>query len=121
MEVDSVIEGRNKPKPNNFTLDCIVSSITYSIYNNDARTEIDSYTNMAVLGKHSFIFEISGKLCDVSGFPLSLGNESIPIVDAVIVYDCPYTFQSYVLMIQNALYVEDMSHNLIPPICAASS
>ena len=38
VEVDSVIKGRNKPKPNNFTLDWIVSSIIDSILKHDART-----------------------------------------------------------------------------------
>ena len=36
-------------------------------------------------------------------------------MDAVIIYDDPYTLKSYLLMIRNALYVKDMSHNLIPP------
>ena len=90
-------------------------SITDSVSYTDARTETDSHANMVVLGKHCFIFESSGKLCDVSGFSPSLGNVSLPIVDAVIIYDDPYTSKSYLLMIRNALYVKDMSHNLIPP------
>ena len=70
---------------------------------------------MAVVGKHCFVFEHTGKTCDVSAFSPNLPITSLPLVDAVIVYDCPYTMQSYLLMIRNALYVDTMQHNLIPP------
>ena len=70
---------------------------------------------MAVLGKHCFVFEKTGRFCDVSAFSPTIEPTSLPLVDAVIVYDCPYTFKSYLLMIRNALYVAEMQHNLLPP------
>ena len=70
---------------------------------------------MAVLGKNCFVFEDSGKTCTVSAFSPSLPATTLPIVDAVIVYDCPFTMQSYMLMVRNALYVKNMEDNLIPP------
>ena len=96
-------------------MDWIVSAITEATSNTQPRTETDSHANMAVLGRSCFVFEQSGKTCDVSAFSPTIKKTSLPIVDAVIVYDCTYTLKSYLLMIRNALYVEDMEHNLIPP------
>jgi hypothetical protein len=79
------------------------------------RTELDSHANMAVLGKNCFVFERTGRHCDVSAFSPSIETTSLPIVDAVIVYDCPFSMQSYLFMIRNALYVPEMEHNLLPP------
>ena len=79
------------------------------------RTELDSHANMCVLGKNSFVFEHTGRHCDVSAFSPTIEKTSLPVVDAVIVYDCPFQLKSYLLMIRNALYVENMSHNLLPP------
>ena len=39
----------------------------------------------------------------------------VPIVDAVLAYDCPFTGLTYLLVVRNALCVPSMDHNLIPP------
>ena len=103
--------------PNDHTIASIISSLSNSTSNNSdkPRTELDSHANMAVLGKDCFVFEQTGRFCDVSAFSPSIETTSLPIVDAVIVYDCPYTLTLYLLMIRNALYVKDMSNNLLPP------
>ena len=36
-------------------------------------------------------------------------------MDAAVAYDCPYTMQTYILTVRNALHVSSMPHNLIPP------
>ena len=36
-------------------------------------------------------------------------------MNAVIVYDCPQSGQTYLLFVRNALCVPSMEHNLIPP------
>ena len=54
------------------------------------RSELDSHANMVVIGKHSFVFESTGKTCNVKPFCDELGMaKDIPIVDAAIAYDCP--------------------------------
>ena len=80
-----------------------------------SRTELDSHANMAVLGRNCFIFDYTGRSCNVSAFNPSLDSTTLPIVDAVIVYDCPYSLSSYLLMIRNALYLEQTEDNLVPP------
>ena len=82
----------------------------------DSVTELDSHANMVVLGSECFVFEWSGKTCTVNPFTDQLGSaKDVPIVDAAIAYDCPYTNVSYVLIIRNALYMPSMRSNLIPP------
>jgi hypothetical protein len=72
---------------------------------------------MAVLGQHCFVFDnVHGRTCEVEPFDPTLGTaKSVPIVDAAIVYNCPYTCQPYLLIIRNALFIPTMSNNLIPP------
>ena len=82
----------------------------------DPRTELDSHADMVVLGQNCFAFEQSGKTCTVKPFTDSLGTvQHVPIVDAAIAYDCPYTHETFILLIRNALYIPKMEHNLVPP------
>ena len=39
----------------------------------------------------------------------------MPIVDAVIAYNCPYLGEAYLLVVQNTLCLDTMEINLIPP------
>ena len=41
--------------------------------------------------------------------------QNVPIVDAALAYDCPYSHQTYVLLLRNVLYMPDLHHNLLPP------
>ena len=40
----------------------------------------------------------------------------LPFVYAVVAYDCPITGNSTIIIINNALYIREMDHNLLPPI-----
>ena len=37
------------------------------------------------------------------------------LVDGALMYDCPYSGKSYILVVQNAIHVPSMENNLIPP------
>ena len=94
----------------------IISTTSATQSSADPRTELDSHANMVVLGKHSYIFESTGRTCDVKPFTDELGIATdIPIVDGAIAYDCPYTRETYILIVGNALYIKTMDTNLIPP------
>ena len=55
-------------------------------------------------------------MIDVATFAETAGSLSkVPIVDAAVAYDCPRTHQTYILIVRNALYIELMEENLIPP------
>ena len=71
---------------------------------------------MVVVGNNSFIFESTGKSCNVKPFMSSLGTASnVPIVDAAVSYDCPFEHKTFVLIFRNALYFQEMDHCLVPP------
>ena len=83
----------------------------------DPRTELDSHANMVVLGKHCFVFDhVQGRTCEVESYdPAMRKAKHIPVVDAAITYDCPYTLKTYLLIVRNALHIPTMNNNLIPP------
>ena len=85
-------------------------------HNTYSKSELDSHANMIVLGNGCFVFESTGKTCNVEPFDPQLGTvQNIPIVDAAIAYDCPFSHETYILIIRNALHIASMNHNLIPP------
>ena len=82
----------------------------------ESRTELDSHANMIVFGKHSVILSYSGRHAEVNAFTPDLDKlHRVPIVDAAIAYDCPYSMKTYILIGRNALHVKSMETNLVPP------
>ena len=80
------------------------------------RTELDSHANMVVVGRHCTVFDTTGKTCTVNAFSKSAGHmEDVPIVDAVIAYDCPFQSKTFLLLMRNALYIPELEVNLLPP------
>ena len=80
------------------------------------RTELDSHANMVVVGKHSTIFDDTGKTCTVNAFSESAGKlDNVPFVDAVIAYDCPYQCKTFLLLMRNVLFIPELEINLLPP------
>ena len=84
--------------------------------NKASTTELGSHANMIVVGAQATIIQQSGRSAEVRAFSDECSKlEKIPIVDAVIAYDCPYAMKTYLLIVRNALHVPSMAHNLIPP------
>ena len=99
-------------------LGSLIASATSGDYNNDigSRTELDSHANMVVVGNNATVFDTTGKTCTVNSFSESAGMlKHVPIVDAVVAYDCPYKAKVYLLLMRNALQVSDIHVNLLPP------
>ena len=87
----------------------------------DLRSELDSRANMVVLVNHYFVFDKTGRTCNVQTFSTELGiSDDLPIVDGAISYYFTYTKTTYVLIVSNALHVPTMEHNLIPPVIMRS-
>jgi hypothetical protein len=82
----------------------------------DSRTELDSHANMVVVGKHCFVVEWTGRTAIVNPFtPDYEALTKVPIVDAAILYECPFSGKEHILLVRNALHVPAMENNLIPP------
>ena len=88
----------------------------------EARTDLDSHANMCVIGRYSVIVSNSGRHAEVNAFSPTIESlHKVPIVDAAIAYDCPYSMKTYILIARNALYVESMDNNLVPPFIMRES
>ena len=61
---------------------------------------------MVVVGHHAYILNTSGRTAQVSLFTHEYeALKEVPIVDAAVAYDCPYTNNMYILVFQNTLSV----------------
>ena len=78
------------------------------------RLELDSHANMPVVGKGAHV-EYTGKTADVNAFSPNIETSQLPIVNAVVQYDCAHSGNSCLIIIRNALYVPEMTNHLIPP------
>ena len=83
---------------------CIISSSIriYKITCDDSNCglHLNLHNNMCAFGKHCYVISCSGKFCDVSGFSDGIGElQNVPVVDAVIVYNCHVTHQCYLLIV----------------------
>ena len=68
-------------------------------------TELDSHVNMVVLGHNLYIFESTGRTCNVKPFDSTLRTASnILIVDGVVAYKFPYTSKTYPNCLEVALH-----------------
>ena len=79
-------------------------------------TELDSHADSPVVGKSDAILEHAGKTVKVSGFSDSIGKPlQVPVVHAAVMFDDDVTGDSRILVINHALYLDDMEVNLVPP------
>ena len=77
--------------------------------------DLDSHANMPVVGKGAYILNYTGRSAEFSAYSPEYEPHQLPVVDAAVQYDCSYQMKSYILIIQNALYVSSMNNHLMPP------
>ena len=80
-----------------------------------SRTELDSHANMPVVGKNAFVLAETGRFCEVNAFTPDYEPMKVKIVDAALLYECPFNGTVHILVIRNCLHVPTMTNNLIPP------
>ena len=79
-------------------------------------TELDSHANMIVVGYQALVIQETGQSAHVNAFSDEVqGMSEVPIVDAVISYDCSITGKTYLLTVQNAFHIPSIEQNLVPP------
>ena len=78
-------------------------------------TEFHSHANMPVLRWHTFILNDTGQTMAVNPFTPQYKAMTARLVDGALMYDCPYSGKSCILVVQNAIHVPSMENNLIPP------
>ena len=81
-----------------------------------SKIELDSHADSPVAGDNTRILERTGRTVSVSGFTDELGKPIlVDVVYAALVYDCPTTGNSYVMILYNALDVSSLDCSLINP------
>ena len=58
--------------------------------NKSSRTELDSHSNMPVIGRNAYILSKIGETVDVTPFTPDYKPISVELVDAALKYICPY-------------------------------
>ena len=70
---------------------------------------------MPVVGSGALVISEHNRICEVSPYTPDYDPLEVPMVDAVVKYNCPFDGKMYILLIQNALFVPSMNYNLLPP------
>ena len=83
--------------------------------NESSRTELDSHSNMSVIGMNVYILSTIGETVDVAPFTPDYKPISVELVDAALKYECPYSGDIKILIIRRGLHVPSMTHNLLLP------
>ena len=79
--------------------------------------ELDSHADTIVAGKNCIILSYTGKECDVSPYREDYESiKNVPIVTAATAWQSPITGQTYILVLNEAIWMGDhMDHSLINP------
>ena len=78
----------------------------------DSRTELDSHADSPCVGHNTLVVSCTGKSVYVNVALPSMGSRKAPIVTAAVTYDAP-DGERYVVIINQAIYFEELQHNLI--------
>jgi len=76
-----------------------------------SHTELDSHADTCCVGQHAYIFQETSQTVDVSAFLSTFGQAwSVPVVSAALAFDHPYTYETFILVIHQALHFPTMEH-----------
>ena len=93
-----------------------IGGASVGLYKGKTVTELDSHANMAVAGQDCTIIARSGHYATVTPFSGDLPvMERVEIGDVAIAFDDPFSGETFLLVMRNALLIPSMDHNLLPP------
>ena len=79
------------------------------------RTELDSHADTCVVGANALILREHERRVSVTGYDHSR-PKTYKIVDAVVGHEDPETGEEYMLVINQAIYIPGLKHNLLCPM-----
>lgn len=87
----------------------------------DSSTQLDSHANYWVLSDDCTVFNRYKRSFSVNAFTSEVKALKVPIVDAAMAYDCPFSGDTYIIIMKQGLLVSSMEHHLAPPfiLCEA--
>ena len=81
-----------------------------------AANEMDTNADTCCLGKNFLIMQYTNRSADVYAYDPALPPTNVPIVSGATAYDCPITRQTYILIVNEALYYGTrLDHSLFNP------
>ena len=87
-----------------------------SVGNGASKIELDSHADLPVAGSNARILERTGRTVSVYGFTDELCKPLlVEVVHSAVVFDCPTTGNSYVMVLNNAPHVPSLDCSLINP------
>jgi hypothetical protein len=82
----------------------------------EGHIESDTHADTCTAGENSRILSYSNKVCQISPYhPQYEALLDIPIVQAAVAYTHPETGITYILVMNQALYIKDLPHTVINP------
>ena len=92
------------------------NKVLASFSNSRYRTEMDSHADTCAFGGQAYMVQDAGDHVNVDGFVATIGSvKKVPICTMAVAYDCPFTFNTYILFFPQPLYIKGMTTNLISP------
>ena len=84
----------------------------------ESRTELDSHADTCVVGRSAMVVQDYGRPVDVKGYDSSQGvvHKSCKTISAALAYDCPDTGEVLILLVNQAIYIPSLTHNLLCPM-----
>ena len=83
----------------------------------DSFTDLDSHSDTCVVGRNALVIDDYDRTVSVSGFHQSLGTmNDRRIVSAAIAYIRPENGEMIILIVNQAILIEDLEHNLLCPM-----
>ena len=80
------------------------------------RCEMDSHADTCVAGNNCTVLEFTGRHATVEAYSPDYPSKEVPIATVATAYDCPSSGETYVLIINEALYFGDtLSFSLLCP------
>ena len=82
------------------------------------RMELDSHADTCCLDEdHCVVVQDTGRTVTVEGFGKAVGKvKGIRIVTAAVAYDCPISYQTFILIFHESLLIRQLQHHLINPL-----
>ncbi len=83
-------------------------------YNKQFRLELDSHADTCAFGPGVRVIN-EGATLEVHGYDASSTTNKATVATVAVAYDCPTTFNTYVLFFHEALYIPNMDSHLLNP------
>ncbi len=83
----------------------------------ETRTELDSHADTCVIGKECLVIHETHRFVNVVPYSDTLGGmDNKPIISAALAYDEPMTGEVVILVVHNAILIDEMDNNLLCPM-----